>query len=325
MKVIFSRIYIEKANEGSVIQDRTSLLAWFWSVLNWNRLGYETILYTDQITKTEFETLGLAKLYSQVKLINPTNIDKEVFWANAKIVSTKQFMREYPGEAFMISDLDYIPLVDPKDFRTADDQLVCFYGEYLPMYAPINKLHLHPAYKIPDFFTGKVDPINTCLLYIQESLLPLMDAYLDMEMDFMNYHYAFESGQISNDLMTFIEQQLFSEYMVANGISFVYVNPKNKSVFNVNGLHTGPYKALEKTEYWKWIIWYLKVLREEYPNVYNDIIHLDLYSDVKKIIDEGNGTYKDKKDREKEIKEFSWDTLEYPKAFEDIYDPVWRD
>lgn len=325
MKVIQSRIYIAKANEGNIIQDRTSLLVWFLSVLSWKRLGYEIILYTDEITKTEFERLGLAQLYSEVKLIDKTDINEEVFWASTKIVSTKQFMREYPDEEFMISDLDYIPLVDPKEFRKTDTDLVCFYGEYLPMYPPIDVIHLNPEYTIPDFFTGKVDPINTCLLYVQESLLPLMEEYLEIEMNFMTYHYTFESGQISNDLMTFVEQQLFSEYMVSKGISFVFVNPKNKSVFNVNGIHTGPYKSIEKVEYWKWIIWYFKILKEEYPDAYDVIINLKLYSDTKKIITDGEGTYKNKKNKETEIKDFSWDALEYPRAFEDIYDPVWRD
>lgn len=325
MKVIFSRIYIEKANDGNVIQDRSSLLGWFLSVLKWNQLGYETILYTDEIIKTEFDELGLTQLYSEVKMIDSFNVDKEVFWACSKVLSAKQFMTEYPDEEFIISDLDYIPLADPKTFVKTDNDLVTFYGEYRQMYPDLKYLELNPDYNIPDFYTGVVDPINTCLLYIRESLLDLFSKYLDIELDFMSYHKTFINGQKSNDLMTFVEQRLFTEYLTTNGIDITFVSPKNKSVFNTNGIHTGPYKSIEKAEYWKWIIWWLKLIREESTSIYNHIIKLDLYSDVREIIESGKGKYKNKKNKEIEIINFDWNTLEYPKAFEDIYDPVWRD
>lgn len=138
----------------------------------------------------------------------------------------------------------------------------------------------------------------------------------------MQYHQDYISGSSYNDLMCFVEQRLFAEYLASNKIEFTFVNPANKTMFNVNGLHTGVYKFLEKTEYWKWIIWYFKILKEQYPDTYEEIINLELYEDFKKIIDDGNGIYKDKLGKEIEIKDFSWDTLEYPRAFEDIYDPM---
>lgn len=325
MKVIFSRVYIEKANDGNVIQDRTSLLAWFLSVLKWNEFGYDTILYTDETTKTEFENLGLAKHFSEVKLIDmDESINPEVFWAYAKIASIKQFMKEYPNEEFMVSDLDFIPLADPKTFKQNDNQFICFYKEFVEAYCPINYLHFDKSYKLPDWFKGMTKPVNTCVMYIHDGIRNLFNSYLDMEIDFMKKNYDFESGQISNDLMLFIEQRLFAEYLVYNQIEIVEITPYGKSVFNVNGLHTGPYKTLEKAEYWKWIIWYLKVLKEQYVSVYNDVINLDLYSDFKTIIDNGCGTYKNKVDKEVEIKDFYWNKLDYPKAFEDIYDVVWN-
>lgn len=110
----------------------------------------------------------------------------------------------------------------------------------------------------------------------------------------MQYHQDYISGTSYNDLMCFVEQRLFAEYLASNKIEFTFVNPANKTMFNVNGLHTGVYKFLEKTEYWKWIIWYLKILKEQYPDTYEEIINLELYEDFKKIIDDGNGIYKNK-------------------------------
>lgn len=78
MKVIFSRIYIDKANEGSPIQDRTSLLVWYLSALKWKQLGYETILYTDERTKEAFDELGLSSCYDEVKMIKSEESDEEV-------------------------------------------------------------------------------------------------------------------------------------------------------------------------------------------------------------------------------------------------------
>lgn len=324
MKVIQSRFYIEKANEGSVIQDRTSLLVWFLSVMKWRELGYEPYLYTDKATKEKFDEIGFSSLYDNIIILENKDINAEVFWASAKILSAKKFMESYPNEEFIISDLDYIPLKDPKLFVSNNNSLVAFYPEYLPMYSPIEYLKINPDYTMPDFFTGTVDPINTCMLYIQKNNLELFDNYLDIELDFMNYHYDFESSQISNDLMIFVEQQMFTEYLVHNNIDIDFVSPENKSVFNVNGLHSGVYKTIEKAEYWKWIIWYLKMIKELNGDIYNDIILLDLYSDIKAIIDNGSGEYTNKKDSKIEIKDFSWDELEYPRAFEDIYDPVWN-
>ena len=324
MKVIQSRFYIEKANEGSVIQDRTSLLVWFLSVMKWRELGYEPYLYTDKATKEKFDEIGFSSLYDNIIILENKDINTEVFWASAKILSAKKFMESYPNEEFIISDLDYIPLKDPKLFVSNNNSLVAFYPEYLPMYSPIEYLKINPDYTMPDFFTGTVDPINTCMLYIQKNNLELFDNYLDIELDFMNYHYDFESSQISNDLMIFVEQQMFTEYLVHNNIDIDFVSPENKSVFNVNGLHSGVYKTIEKAEYWKWIIWYLKMIKELNGDIYNDIILLDLYSDIKAIIDNGSGEYTNKKDSKIEIKDFSWDELEYPRAFEDIYDPVWN-
>ena len=326
MKVIQSRFYIPNANEGNIIQDRTSLLVWFLSVIKWKELGYEVVLYTDSTTRAKFDELGLSKYYNEiVELEENETVNTKVFWASAKILSAKKFMEEHPNEEFMISDLDFIPLKDPVTFVQGDNDLVTFYGEYIQMYNSLDKMDINPEYTLPSFYTGKVDPINTCLLYIRESLLDLFSQYLDIELEFMQYHQDYISGSSANDLMCFAEQRLFTEYLVFNDIKVTFVNPVNKSVFNVNGLHTGVYKTLEKTEYWKWIIWYLKILKEQYPDTYKEIINLELYQDVKQIIEDGGGTYKDKLNNETEIKDFNWETLEYPRAFEDIYDPAWRD
>lgn len=325
MKVIQCRVYIDKANEGSVIQDRTSLLVWFLSVIKWKQLGYEPILYTDDTTKAEFDKLGLSQLYDEVIILdNFNNINKDVFWASAKIMSAKKFIEDNPNEEFIISDLDYIPLKDPKDFATSDDNIVVFYPEYLGMYAPVENIKFNPDYVMPEFFTSTIDPINTCMLYIQKNNLEMFKKYLDIEEDFMNYHYDFINGSSANDLMTFIEQRLFAEYLATNKINIDFVAPPTKSVFNVNGMHTGVYKSIEKVEYWKWIIWWMKLIKEADEDTYEAIISLDIYKDFKEIIDNGKGEYTNKKDRTDIISDFNWDTLEYPRAFEDIYDPVWN-
>ena len=326
MKVIQSRFYIPNANEGSEIQDRTSLLVWFLSVLKWKELGHEVILYTDSTTKAKFDELGLSKHYNEIiELEEDESVNTKVFWASAKILSAKKFMEDHPDEEFIISDLDFIPLKDPIAFAQNDSDLVTFYKEYVQMYNSLENMDINPEYTLPEFYTGKIDPINTCLLYIRKPLLDIFKQYLDIELDFMEYHQEYISGSSANDLMTFAEQRLFTEYLVSNNVEFTYVNPEDKSVFNVNGLHTGPYKGLEKTEYWKWIIWYLKILKEQFSDIYDEIINLELYEDFKQIITDGKGTYKNKQDKETTITDFSWDTLEYPRAFEDIYDPVWRD
>lgn len=326
MKVIQSRFYVPNANEGNVIQDRTSLLVWFLSVLNWKRLGYEVILYTDNVTRSKFDELGLSKYYNEiVELEEDTSINTKIFWASSKALSANKFMENHPGEEFIISDLDYIPLKDPITFSHSNDDLVTFYKEYVQMYNSLDNIDINPEYTLPSFYTGNIDPINTSLLYIRKSLLGVFQQYLDIELDFMQYHQEYINGSSANDLMTFVEQRLFTEYLVSNGVGITYVSPKDKSVFNVNGLHTGPYKGMEKTEYWKWIIWYLKILREQFPNTYEEIINLELYSDFKQIIDNGKGIYINKQNKRTEIMNFDWNTLEYPRAFEDIYDPVWRD
>lgn len=325
MKVIQNRLYLENANDGKAYQDRTSLLAWFLSVLKWKSFGYEPILYTDQTTKDEFDELGLTDLYDEVHILDTDDVETKVFWACGKILSAKQFMKDYPGEEFMISDLDYIPLADPATFAQNDNDLVSFYHEYVQTYKSIDELPLNEKYTIPGFFTGKVNPVNTCLLYIRESFLDLFKKYIDMELDFMSYHTEFSDTYTANDLMIFLEQRLFSEYLNSNEIEVTYIMPKNKTIFNVNGIHTGPCKFIEKSDHWLWNIWWLKLIREEFPTTYENIISLDLYSDIAEIINNGSGKYTNAKDKEIEIEDFDWSTLEYPRMFEDIYDPVWRD
>lgn len=328
MKVIQSRFYIPNANEGSAIQDRTSLLVWFLSVLKWKELGYEVVLYTDSTTKEKFDELGLSQHYDEiVELEEDENVNTKVFWASAKILSAMKFMETHPDEEFMISDLDFIPLKDPATFAKNENDLITFYTEYVQMhiYKNFDEMDINPEYVVPDFYTGKVDPINTCLLYVRKPLLVLFKQYLEIELDFMQQHQEYISGSSATELMVFAEQRLFTEFLIANDVEITFVNPARKSVFNVNGIHTGPYKGCEKTEYWKWVIWWLKVLKEQFPDTYEEIIELELYSDIKQIITEGNGTYKDKQGKETEITDFDWDKLEYPRAFEDIYDPVWRD
>ena len=126
-------------------------------------------------------------------------------------------------------------------------------------------------------------------------------------------------------MFIFLEQRLFTEFLVnEKGYSVVETSPPYKSVFNTSGIHTGPYKDIEVTEYYKWIIWYLKMLREEFIDVYDSIIHLELYDDFRQIIENGGGEYTNKNNEKMRIEEFSWNTLEYPRAFEDIYDPAWN-
>lgn len=325
MKVIQTRFFIETANSNSPIQDRTSLLVWLLSVLYWKRFGYDPILYTDPITKEFFDTIGLSQLYSDIVLMDNEDINTKVFWASAKILSAKKFIQDHPDEEFMISDLDFIPLADPATFAGSKNDLVTFYHEYAKAYDDPSVIGINPNYVIPDFYTGKIDPINTCLLYIQKPNIEIFDKYLDIEIDFMNYHYEFIDGDSSNKLMTFLEQRLFAEYIHANNINVVYTCPKNKSIFNVNGIHTGVYKSFEKIEYWKWISWYLKMIHDEFPEWYSKIINLEMYADIKEIIETREGVYTNKRNEETKISNFSWDTLEYPRAFEDIYDPAWRD
>lgn len=66
------------------------------------------------------------------------------------------------------------------------------------------------------------------------------------------------------------------------------------------------------------------MLRNDYNEVYEYLINTDMYSDIKQIIDNGGGEYTDKQDKQTPIENFDWDNLEYPKAFEDIYDPIWN-
>ena len=65
------------------------------------------------------------------------------------------------------------------------------------------------------------------------------------------------------------------------------------------------------------------MFREDFPETYDLIISNELFKDIKDIIDTGKGKYIDKAGKETIIDEFSWDTLEYPRAFEDMYDPIW--
>lgn len=322
MKVIQSRIFIEKANGGSPIQDRTSLLVWILSALYWKKLGHEVVLYTDTTTKEYFDSIKLSGLYNSVELLDESSVNEEVFWASSKLLAAKKFMNTNPGEEFIISDLDFVPFVDPMVY--SDESVVAFYHEYVKAYAPIEQLKLNEEYKIPDFFTGSVNPINVCQLYIPKKVLSVFSEFIEIAEDFMTYNYSFESGPVANDLMLFIEQRLFAEYLKSKNIEVVYTIPKNKSIFNTRGFHTGPYKNIEKVEYWEWIIWYFKMLKDEFPDTYDEIINLELYADIKSIVDNGKGEYTNKRRETKEITEFQWDTLNYPKAFEDIYDKNWN-
>lgn len=371
MKVIFSRIYIEKANEGSPIQDRTSLLVWYLSALKWKKLGYETILYTDETTKKAFDELGLSDCYDMVKMIEvDDSIEEDVFWACAKLLAEKQFMNEYPDEEFIISDLDFIPMVDPMTFKNANNNIITFYREYWQSYCPLEYLGLNPEWKMPEYFTGKVDPLNVCMLHISKENRQILNEYLDIAINFMHMHKEFINGEKANNLMVFIEQRLFTEYLESLSIPIITTSPYNKSIFNIVGMHTGPYKSIEKREYWKWIIWYFKMLKDEFEDTFESIIVLPLYEDIKDIIENG-GIYVDKtgketyigidpsefedvseevsdeyydgediteesesEDTESEVSDeevieepfiFDWNNLEYPRAFEDIYDPIWRD
>lgn len=323
MNVIFSRV---KVPHMDIIQDRTSLLVWFLSVLKWKQLGFETVFYTDMETKNALSEVGLIDLYDEVHILDNENIKDDVFWAHAKILSAKEFIDSHPDEEFMLSDMDFIPLKNPCEFYKGGKELVVFYREYKQMYAPIDRLNLNDDYAFPTYFTGDVDPINACQLLVHETMLQDFKEYLDYELDFMDkYKNDFVSGQISNDIMVFLEQRLFTEFLVnEKDYTVVETSPRYKSVFNTSGIHTGPYKSLELAEYYKWVIWYLKMLREEFTDVYNHIIQLELYGDFRQIIEDGKGVYVNKNKNETPIENFSWESLKYPKAFEDIYDPVWN-
>ena len=319
MKVIQSRIYNELANDGSIIQDRMSLMVWFLSVINWRKLGYEPVLYTDQITKAEFEKYGLAQFYSEIIDIGEISTDEKVYWASSKLYSVKKFMETYPDEDFIISDLDFIPFKDPMQFVTGD--VLTYHTEYWQAYKAIDELNLSADYTLPEWITGKVNPVNTSVLYFKDK--ELMKELMDIQFDFMEKNNVFTNTSDANDLMTFIEQRVLGEFLAYKGKTVSFMAAEGKSIFNVNGMHTGPYKRMEKSDFCKWNFWYLKMIREESMDVYNTLINNELFKDIKEIIDAGEGTYTDKNGKKTEIKDFNWDTLEYPRAFEDMYDPVW--
>lgn len=319
MKVIQSRIYNELANDGSAIQDRMSLMVWFLSVLNWKKLGYEPVLYTDQTTKEEFEKHGLAQLYSEIVDIGDIQADEKVFWASSKLYSVKKFMEDHPGEDFIVSDLDFIPFKDPMEFAAGD--ILAYHTEYWQSYKPINELNLSEDYALPDWVSGTENPVNTSVLYFKDK--DMMKELMDVQFEFMTKNGIFTDTHEANDSMVFIEQRVLGEFAAHKGLKFSFMAKEGKSTFNVNAMHTGPYKRMEKSDYWKWNIWYLKMLREDFPETYELIISNELFEDIKGIIDAGEGTYKDKNGKETIIDEFSWDTLEYPRAFEDMYDPIW--
>ena len=319
MKVIQSRIYNELANDGSIIQDRMSLMVWFLSVINWRKLGYEPVLYTDQITKAEFEKYGLAQFYSEIIDIGEISTDEKVYWASSKLYSVKKFMETYPDEDFIVSDLDFIPFKDPMQFVTGD--VLTYHTEYWQAYKAIDELNLSADYTLPEWITGKVNPVNTSVLYFKDK--ELMKELMDIQFDFMEKNNVFTNASDANDLMTFIEQRVLGEFLAYKGKTISFMAAEGKSVFNVNGMHTGPYKRMEKSDFCKWNFWYLKMIREESMDVYNTLINNELFKDIKEIIDAGEGTYTDKNGKKTEIKDFNWDTLEYPRAFEDMYDPVW--
>lgn len=321
MKVIQSRIYNELANDGSIIQDRMSLMVWFLSVLNWKKLGYDPVLYTDEMTKAEFEKYGLAQLYSQIIDIGEIDVDQKVFWASSKLYSVKHFMETYPDEDFIVSDLDFIPFKDPMTFVNGD--VLTYHVEYWQAYKAINELNISEGYTLPEWITGTANPVNTSVFYFKDK--DLMKELMDVQFDFMEKNSIFTNTNEANDSMVFVEQRLLGEFLLHKGKTVCFMAAEGKSTFNVNAMHTGPYKRMEKADYWKWNAWYLKMLREESMDIYESLINDELFTDIKVIIDDGKGEYTDKQGKKTIIEEFDWDKLDYPRAFEDMYDPVWME
>lgn len=298
MKVIHSRISSEEKDN---LHSLTSLelLIWFLSILQWKKLGYTTKIYVDDENLQFIKDNHLYELYDEVDseyfnnadgFFVKNNVNKNKFWAGCKI-----FLLENENESCIISDYDFIPFTNP----IMDKEVIAYYTEEIKQVynATLDNLTFPENYEVPEWFQYNIDPVNTSVCYIGNN--SVKDLYIEEAYKYMTNNNDIEDETLVYD-MVYIEQRMLAEICNHLEVEIKTLVDLNKvSYINSDYLHLLMYKDVDKSieENRKypnsWHIYLLNKLNKYFPEVYENVINMEEFSEDKEYIEKnGFDSYK---------------------------------
>ena len=273
--------------KDAAFENKFVLLVWALSAIKWKELGHTTVMYTDNKTLEDMKKFGLDKLYDEINTdlfengAICENIDFEYFWAMPKIISL-HYETYHLGNNVLVSDQDVVPTSDFSRLFNAADVLVWSNKEYVEdrrSYPRLDKLSLPKGYQLPNWYTGKIKPLNTGLIYFRDKTNAI--EYCNEVFKYVQGNKN-EYGNSKAVTMCNAEQRMMGEWLHHKGYTYMTVQPANEGLFNKNAFHTHGYKNHIKNENGlEWNVKFLNMIRESALWYYNLLIGMDIFKEEK--------------------------------------------
>lgn len=199
--IISTAPYFAKHKDKKFTMDKFELYSAALSALSWRSFGDEIDLITDSKGEKYIRDLGIADLWSSVKVIIPSDlegINPKMFWAAGKIFA----LREVPAPVVMI-DTDFIVWKKPD---LPQNRIVAVHRERITssVYPDLDYFRFKIPFNMKKM-NSSVLPMNTAFLYLPEE---------DFKQYYVNRSIAFmKSAADCEDYlcyMVFAEQRLLS-------------------------------------------------------------------------------------------------------------------
>lgn len=246
MRVIHARkkVFID----DTAFKNKFVLLVWILSILQWKKLGYETVLYVDQETLDNIKKFGFEKLYDEVnteffeKDEHCKKINFRWFWAMPKLMSLYNEAVNLNRQV-IVADQDVVPIKKLNWFLDAADVMIWNNKEALInrwIYPNIKTLSLPKDYKLPKWFTGDVKPLNTGVIHFKNNVYAKL--YLD---EVLKYVKDNNNSKNNTDCicMCNAEQRMIGEFIKHHDLKYVCIEGVKDETFNKWAFHTHYYKA----------------------------------------------------------------------------------
>lgn len=288
MRIVHARKKVFKTD--AAFENKFILLVWALSAIKWKQFGNDMIMYTDKETLNNMKKFGLDTLYDEINtdlFENGSickNINFDYFWAMPKILSL-HYETYHLGNNVLVSDQDVVPTSDFSRLYDMCDVLVWSNKEYVEdkrLYPNLDKLSLPEDYKLPEWFTGKTQPLNTGVIHFRKK----EDAieYCDEVIKYVSNNKN-DKNNVRAITMCNAEQRMIGEFLNHKDYSYMTVQPVNEGLFNKNAFHVHGYKnIINNKNGLEWHLKFLKMIKECNETYYNTLLQLDLFKEEKEIL-----------------------------------------
>lgn len=307
MRLIHSRKKIYE--NDAIFSSKFMLLTWITSVIKGNILGYETVMYTDNSTLEKMKEFSIDTLYKEINtevIDGPLSkdINFKYFWAMPKIISY-YYDTVILGHQAVAIDTDLILMKSLTDLWKVD-AVVWSRKEFLEMksiYPDIKDISLPLNYTLPSWFTGRVRPYNTGILYFKNP---------EHTKEYAEEVFRWTKNNDNNKKNTVTvtmcnaEQRLFGEFVQYKNLKVKKLLSNNENIVNDKGFHAMGWKGfLKKKLAERWHLNLLQIIKESDENYFNILINHPFFAKEKAFFNQPNYTLPEVKPLQKYLKTFN--------------------